>query len=463
MGAMLIGTMGAFWDYGRERYQIGKLPPAKSGSPNIILITLDTLRADHVSAYGYGRATTPNLDRLAKSGVLFENAFSNSSWTLPAHASLFTGRLPHDHNADWTQPLGDKYPTLAEVLTERGYLTAAFSANTSYVSPEWCLGRGFSHFAAHGSSVIEDVTSTVYGKKLALNVLPRLGYFDIPGRKRAQQVNQELFDWLDRSESKPFFAFLNYFDIHDPYLTEEPYQTRFANAVARGDLINFQFQANTFRRKASLTEREVQAEIDGYDGCLAYLDAKLGELFSELSRRGIDKNTLIIVTSDHGEAFGNHDLFGHGNGLYIDSLHVPLIILWPDKIPSGTRVSQLVSLNNVPATIMALLGDRNPTFPGNSLVRLWSGNPGKEATEPLLADLSPGRFKDGLPSYPATKGGLRSLVAEQWHFILSESGRAELYAWREDPAEVHNLAESEKGRQVVEEMKQRLNALTKAE
>ena len=458
-GALLIGIAGASWDYGRERYLIRNLPPAKSGAPNIILITLDTLRADHLSSYGYRRVTTPNLDRMAKSGLIFENAFSNSSWTLPAHASLFTGRLPNEHKADWTQPLGSKYPTLAEVLAQRGYLTAAFSANTSYVAPEWGLGRGFLHFASHGNSVIDDVTSTVYGKKLALNVLPRIGYFDIPGRKRAEEVNQELFNWLDRSDGRAFFAFLNYFDLHDPYLTEEPYQTRFSNNVARGDLINFQFQAETFRRKQRLTEQEIQAEIDSYDGCLSYLDAKLGELFSELARRGLDKNTLLIVTSDHGEAFGAHDLFGHGNGLYVDSLHVPLIIIWPGKVPSDTRVPQLVSLHNVPATILELLGETHSAIPGNSLVRQWSGNPVTETAEPIIADLSPGRFKDGPPSYPATKGGLRSLVSEQWHFILSESGREELYAWREDPAEAHNLAESPAGRKVVEECKQRLNSL----
>ena len=458
-GAVLIGTIGAFWDYGRERYQIGKLPPAKSGSPNVILITLDTLRADHVSAYGYGRSTTPNLDRLAKSGVLFENAFSNSSWTLPSHASLFTGRLPDEHKADWAEPLNENFPTLGEVLAAQGYLTGAFSANTAYVTPEWGLARGFSHFGAHGSSLVSDITSTVYGKKLALNVLPRLGYFDIPGRKRAQVVNQELIDWLNKTNGRPFFAFLNYFDLHDPYLAPDSYGKRFSENATRGDLINFRFQSRTVRRKPSLTQEEIQSEIDGYDGCLAYLDAQLGDLFSELARRGLDRNTLLIITSDHGEAFGNHDLFGHGNSLYVESLHVPLIAIWPDKIPSGTRVSQVVSLNDVPTTIMRLLDERGSSFPGIPLSRYWSENPDNQKIEPIVATLSPGRFKGGLPDYPVSKGGLKSLVTEQWHFILSESGRAELYAWREDPNEARNLADDPAGRIVAEELKQRLNSL----
>ena len=116
-----------------------------------------------------------------------------------------------------------------------------------------------------------------------------MGYFDVPAAD-AQKVNQELFDWLDRSGGKPFFAFLNYFDLHDPYLTERQYQTRFTNTVTRGDLINFRFQASGFRRKPVLTQQEIQSEVDGYDGCLSYLDAKLGDLFPN-GRRGLDQNT----------------------------------------------------------------------------------------------------------------------------------------------------------------------------
>ena len=461
--ALLIGTAGAYWDRGRERYLVSKLPQPRPGAPNVLLITLDTLRADHLSCYGYKRTTSPSLDRLARQGVIFDNAFANSSWTLPSHASMFTGYLPHEHKADWTEPLAKKFPTLAEALAAQGYLTAAFAANADYVSPEWGLGRGFTHFEVHGSSVVEEATSTVYGKQLSVMLLPRLGYFDIPGRKRASQVNQEFFDWLDRANGKPFFAFLNYFDIHDPYLTNSTYQTRFSNEATHGELVNFQFQPASFRRKPKLTEQEVQAEVDGYDGCLAYLDDRLGELFTELSRRGLDKNTLVILTSDHGEAFGDHDLFGHGNGLYVDTLRVPLIFVWPGKVPSGNRVSQLVSLHNIPATVMELLGvTASPSFPGNSLVRFWSGNPNKEEKSAVLSEISPGRFKGGPPTYPTAKGGLQSLTTEQWHFILSESGKTELYAWHEDPNETRDLSESPGGRIVVEDLRQQLNSLLRS-
>jgi arylsulfatase A-like enzyme len=459
--AVVLGLTGASWDVGRERYLAKKLPQPQPGSPNVLLVTLDTLRADHVSSYGYKRTTTPNIDRIAREGVLFENAFANSSWTLPAHASVFTGRLPYEHKADWWEPLTSKYPTIAEALTARGYLTAAFTANTSYVAPEWGLARGFSHFEAHGSSLIDDATNTVFGKKIALTLLPRLGYFDIPGRKRASQVNQEFFRWLDRANGAPFFAFLNFFDIHDPYLSVKSYRTRFSDEPTEGDLVNFQFQANTFRRKPVLSDQEINSEIDGYDSCLAYLDAQMGELFTELAKRGLDKNTIVIVTSDHGEAFGNHDLFGHGNSLYLETLHVPLIFYWPTHLPAGSRVPDVVSLRDIPSTLMELLGNTQ-AFPGNSLVKLWTASQEAIVREPVLSELTAERFKNGPPNYPVAKGGLKSLVTENWHFILSDSGSAELYAWRQDPKEATNEAETLVGRSVVQELKQKLNSLVSA-
>jgi arylsulfatase A-like enzyme len=421
------------------------------------VITLDTLRADHVSAYGYERQTTPNIDRLAHGGVLFEHAIANSSWTLPSHASLLTGRLPHEHGADWLAPLDATYPTLAEVLAARGYATAAFAANTSYVTPEWGLGRGFSRFEVYGNSISDDVVRTVYGRKLALNLLPRIGYFDIPGRKRAADLNAEFLHWLDHVADRPFFALLNYFDVHDPYLTAAQYETRFASEASRGDLVNFQFQPNVFRRKPTLSPREIQTEIDAYDGCLAHLDAELGRLFAELAKRGLDERTLVIVTSDHGESFGNLDLFGHGNSLYFETLHVPLILSWPKTIPSGGRVSGLASLHQIPATVMDLFGIGAAPLPGRSLAKRWTSE-GAGVTDTVLSEVNPGRFKEGPPSYPTSAGGLRSLVTDQWHLILSQSGTAELYAWRADRNETQNLSETPAGQAAILALKRDLPA-----
>lgn len=461
--AVIIGCVGASWNYTRERYLINQLPEPKKDLPNVLLITLDTLRPDHLSAYGYSRATSPNLKSFAERGVLFQNAFSNSSWTLPSHASLFTGRQASEHGADWLQPLDNRFPTLAEVLSKQGYLTGGFAANTAYVGPEWGIARGFTRFQVHGSSLAGDATGTVYGKKLAVTLLPRLGYFNIPGRKTATQVNAEFFDWLDDASGRPFFAFLNYFDLHDPYLSAGPLANNFSKRVTRGDVINFQFQPTTFRRKPVVTAEEIQTEIDSYDECIANLDAKLGDLFAELEKRGLASNTLVIVTSDHGEAFGEHDLFGHGNSLYLESIRVPLIIVWPGKVPAGKQVADVIGLQSIPATVLDLLGERIEPFPHNSLVGFWSDDVKKSQVGPVLSDLQPGRFKDGPANYPTTKGRLQSLVNQQWHFILSENDQAELYAWREDPGEKRNLADTEHGKKIVDEFRKRLTALSAAQ
>lgn len=458
-----LGLIGTQWDNWRENQTVSNLPPAPSNGPNVLLITLDALRADHVSAYGYQRPTTPNLDQLAQRGVLFEDAFANSSWTLPAHASLFTGRLPHEHKADWSNSLDGTYPTLAETFAARGYLTAAFAANPAYVVPETGLARGFDHFQIYGNSLPDAANRTVYGRKLALDLLPRVGYYDLPGRKSAAQVNDEFFNWLNQNEGRPFFAFLNYFDVHDPYLTSMPYAHKFSDQVADGSVINYQFQSHAFRRKPVITPQESQMEIDAYDGALAYLDSQMGALFSELARRGLDKNTLIVVTADHGEAFGNHDLYGHGNSLYLEALRVPLIFYWQGEIPSGRQVERIASLHQIPATILDLIGYTPSVFPGPSLAGLWLRDTGGDSSDDaVLAELSPGRFKDGPSNYPVASGALKSLITSQWHLIESESGALELYAWHQDPNEADNLAGTAAGKNLVPEIRKKLQGLLAA-
>lgn len=461
--ALGLGLIGTQWDSWREHEAVSHLPPAPQNAPNVLLIALDALRADHVSAYGYKRTTTPNLDQLAHQGVLFENAFANSSWTLPSHASLFTGRLPHEHKADWSNSLDGTYPTLAETLAARGYLTAAFAANVAYVVPETGLARGFAHFQVYGNSLAEDANRTVYGRKLALNLLPRLGYYDLPGRKSAARVNEEFLNWLNQNEGRPFFAFLNYFDVHDPYLTSTPYAHKFSDQVADGSVINYQFQSQAFRRKPVVTPQESQMEMDAYDGALAYLDTQAGVLLSELARRGLEKNTLVIATSDHGESFGNHDLYGHGNSLYLESLHVPLIFYWQGRIPSGRQVDRIVSLHQIPATILDLIGDTPSVLPGVSLAKMWSNDAGRDtSSDVVVAELSPGRFKDGPANYPVASGALKSLISSEWQFIESDSGGVELYAWRADRDEVHNLAETAAGQALVQGLKLQLQELVPA-
>ena len=460
--AAVAALIGVVWSPLQEWLALRSLPPPGQNQPNVILITLDTLRADHVSAYGYGRDTTPNLDRLAETGVLFEHAFSNASWTLPAHASLLTGRYPHEHQADWLQPMADDIPTLPAVLSQAGYQTAAFAANTSYVAPEWGLGRGFSRFDVYGGSIAEDIVRTNYGHRLALNLLPRVKMFDIPGRKRAAALNADFLAWLDDVKpGQPFFALINYFDVHDPYLTVQPYQDRYSPSPARGDLINFQFQPHAFRLKPTLDAAEVQAEIDAYDGCLSYMDAMLGSLLQDLSRRGLTGKTLVVIASDHGESFGTHDLFGHGNSLYLETLHVPLIIAWPDRLPAGRRVTVPVGLDRLPITIANLAAGARPIplFPGQSLEALWNdaGTASGPEVDGILSEVS--RVDGGPPAYPTSRASLTSFISDRWHLILADDQPAALYAWREDRQERKNLAGQPDAPATIEALRARMRPL----
>ena len=458
--ATVSALIGASWSPIRERVALAALADPPPAVPNVVLVTLDTLRADHISTYGYGRRTTPHLDDFSTRGVLFEHAFSNSSWTLPTHASLLTGRFPHEHSANWLQPMDRRWPTLAETLAAKGYRTAAFAANTYYVAPEWGLGDGFSRFDVYGHSAIDLLMRTAYGRRLALNVPPRFGYFDTPGRTRAEHLNSRFLKWIDDDRSRPFFALLNYLDVHDPYVTEPAYHKKYSAAAAAGNLINRQRQPHGFRTKASLTSEEIRAEIDAYDGCVSYLDFHLGRLFEALTQRDLTRNTLIVLTSDHGESFGNHDLFGHGNSLYLEALHVPLVIVWPGGVPAGVRVDEPVGLERVAATIDALVTrtQSSSSFPGDTLASLWTSEPVHAADSvPVLSEVS--KVNGGPPPYPTSQASLTSLITTDWHVIVSDTGGAELYAWRTDPEERRNLATDSRAQAVLPELIQWMTRL----
>ncbi len=434
----------------------------QAGRPNVLLITLDTLRADHLSAYGYPRPTTPNIDRLAGQGVLFENAFATASWTLPSHATIMTGRYPHEHRADGA-PLDRRFPTLAEVLTAHGYATAAFVANTYYVVPRSGLERGFQHFEAYFSSPTDMLRRAYYGK-LALSGLPLLRYYDVPGRKRATEVNREFLHWVEVHRDAPFFAFLNYLDVHDPYVAPPPYDTRFSPRPNPGNRINSDMVPDLFKpiryRKLTLSAEELQAEIDGYDASLVYLDAQVGDLLARLSELGLLDKTLLMLTSDHGESFGEHGLIGHGNSLYRDQIHVPLVIRSPG-VPAGRRVHEVVSLQAIPATVMAMVGlDNGIRFPGTSLAASWEGQP---VATPGDAGLALSESLPGVINHPAyplgRRGEMRSLLTQDWHLVLHEEGTVELFRRGDDLTEVTDVSSTSDGKRMVSELRAQLMAL----
>jgi arylsulfatase A-like enzyme len=274
-----IGIQGTSWL--RERIAVANLPAAVSGTPSILVIVIDTLRADHLSIYGYQRLTSPNIARLAKEGVIFETAISTAPWTLPSHASMLTGRFPHEHGVERSNPrnlIDSPYPTLAEALRNRGYRTAAFSANTLWFTREQGFGRGFTHFEDYFQSVNDMAVRTIYGAKFYHAVLQPLGFVDIPARKRAIDINRSLIRWVEGDSNRPFFAFLHYFDVHEPYFPPQPYRSKFSNLENQGGILNGQLG----REDPQMTAKELQSEVDAYDGAISYVDDQIAQLMSDL-------------------------------------------------------------------------------------------------------------------------------------------------------------------------------------
>jgi arylsulfatase A-like enzyme len=413
-----------------------RLPPAAPSAPNVLLIVVDTLRSDHLSSYGYSRQTSPAIDALAAQGVLFEHAFSTASYTLPSHASILTGRFPTDHgvkwNLDYRRPK-NPVPTLPLVLQSQGYRTAAFSANTIFFTREHGFGRGFLHFEDFFHSVSDMAWRTAYGAIARRYARGPLGLQDIPARKLAVDVRGAAEEWISQDHERPFFVTMNFMDVHGPYLPPQPYRNQFSSTPDPGGLVNF-----TTKIPTTLTADEVQSEIDAYDGGIAYVDAEVSRLLAWMSARPSSRDLLVIVTSDHGEEFGEHGGFDHGRHLYREVIQVPLIVWGPGRVAEGIRVSRPVTNAAIPATLMSLLGADPAPFLIPSLQPLWDGT-GTDTPDPVSELAESGRSA-------AYSGALRSIVSGPWHYIEEEDGSYELFAWLTDRKEAHNLASPEAGR-----------------
>lgn len=425
-----------------KAYATGAAAAVVSRSPNVLLITLDTLPATELPLYGYSRETTPNLDRLAGEGVLFEDVLATANWTLPSHASIMTGRFLYEHQAN-NGPLNARYPTLAEYLASRGYVTGGFVGNTLFGGRGTGLARGFRTYEDYFSNVVDMGYRTFYGGTLSQG-LPFFGFYNIPGRKSAAEVNREFLQWLDGNDNLPFFAFLNYFDVHDPYIPPAPYRTKFTDSPGAGNRVNSHVFGREFTNGIPLSPAEILIERNDYDGALAYTDSQLGILLDRLKAAGVLDNTLLIITADHGESFGNHGLYGHGNSLYRDLLHVPMVIRYPGHVPSGQSIKCPVSLRQIPSTVLNLLGlVSNSPFPGSSLSAEWE-RPSSEmpcSSEPVFSEAVKGRI-----------GAIKSLTTADWQLIVHQEGNVELYRIDRDPQEADNLAASPQGKQVIEQL-----------
>jgi arylsulfatase A-like enzyme len=471
---------------GESREAARPLPPPDSA--NVLLIVLDTVATRHLGLYGYDRPTSPTLDELAARGIRFDRVQATSSWTLPSHASMFTGRWPHELSASWLTPLDRAFPTLAEFLSAHGYATAGFVANQTYSAIDSGLGRGFTAYhdyifpkltASRMAALVDRPVDALQSLEVALEewldfdwlrpVIRNIWFFFKGDRKEAAVVNREFLAWLSsrRQPQRPFFAFLNFYDAHSPYQLSKAGIHRFGGRPRNNrdaDLIK-DWMSLTNRRP---TDRQIALARDSYDNCVADLDEQLGRLIDEVERRGILERTWVIVVADHGESFGEHaGVFRHGTSLYQTEIHVPVVIVPPAASQAKHVVTETASLRDLPATIIDVLGmSAKSRFPGASLARLWRGSRRSPAdlaaSDQALSEVVP---LDGFNPDPAQllkpRWPLAALASGDWTYIRREGDvREELFDLARDADQTRNLASDPASEGAVARMRTALGRLT---
>jgi arylsulfatase len=433
-----------------------------SRSPNVILISIDTLRADHMGAYGYKRDTSANLDALAEDGVLFEQAFAQSPWTLPSHASMMTGLGPVAHGvSDMRSALSDAHETLAERLARMGYDTAAFVGGTpsSFIGAERRLDQGFAFYAHYPHP--RPGWSGLIARRLDH---ARLKWIDQHVGNAQAEVAASL-RWIETRASRPFFLFIHLFDVHSktvrlPYEAPAPFRERFCVGVnaagfdgcGEGGHCASEYLHDLWSGAAAHPSRQTIDRMKClYDGGVAFVDHELGRLFDRLRHLGLWESTLVVVTSDHGEAFFEHGVPDHTE-LYNEVLRVPLILRGPG-IPAGERSSRYARTVDIAPTILALVGDPAQLGEGRSLFPSLASRQG-EAAGGEVSDLAENK----------NRGDSVSLRRGQWKYVVhAATGHPrvaprppeELFDLASDPEEQTNLARSASGGR-VEELREEL-------
>jgi arylsulfatase A-like enzyme len=469
-----------------SRQEARPLPPP--GSPNVLLVVLDTVGAPHLSLHGYNRPTSPAIDELASRGICFLRAHATSSWSLVSHASMFTGRWPHELSANWFTPLDQADLTVAEFFGSRGYATAGFVANTWYCASDSGLNRGFAAYedyifprltafrtavlvnrAMDGLEAVDRFVDDRLGLDLLRPASEFLWWIFKENRKEAAVVNREFLGWLSRRRrpERPFFAFLNFYDAHGAYEVPATGVHRFGKQPRKRRELELLQDWLPLTRKR-LSPYQINFGRDCYDDCVAHLDEELGRLIDELFRRRVLERTWVIITSDHGESFGeNPGVFWHGTSLYKTQLHVPLVIIPPAGGPSPRVVTEPVSPRDLAATIVDLPGFKAAApFPGNSLARFWNGPSVERGNAPgsgaVLSELVPLPLIDPDPAaWAHARWPLAALTDGDWTYIRREGEvREELFRVRADAQEQHDLAGDPALRPTLNRLRRALGELT---
>ena len=395
---------GSLWVAGCSEKRQGK-------RPNVLLITLDTTRADHLSCYGYFRQTSPNLDKLAAESVLYTRAIATSSWTLPSHASLFTGKFTSSHGARYDENgplflasavstasknyrargLGPDELTLAGILKESGYATGAVVAGP-WMKRVFGLDKGFDFYD-------DSKISTINGKS-------------------ANLVTASAVNWIKTVRSKEFFLFLNYFDPHAPYMPPQAALQMFLPNEPRS-------------KNSPMPSGSPERTRARYDAEILYMDHQIGRLLDKLKAYKLYESTLIIVTADHGELLGEHGRHGHGQHLWQEELHVPLFVKYPSKEVAAISKDDRAQLTDVLPMVCKRLGLSTPNG-------IQGGLP-PETGHPVIAEVYP-------LSKLSREGDWRAIFDGDLKFLWNSKGNHQLFDLGDDPAEKNNLIKRQPAR-----------------
>lgn len=411
----------------------------KEKAQNVILISVDTLRADHLSCYGYARETCPHIGTLAQEGVTFLNTYVSSPWTLPSHVSLLTSLHGVHHQVyHGDESMDPILVTLADVLRQHGLYCAAFTGG-GFVSSIYGFSKGFDTYSEDAGNVFS--------------------------QDSAEHLFRLVSEWLDSHKDKGFFLFLHTYQPHNPYDCPYPYKTMFLEEEAKWrhlDLMNFLGGKQGIFK--ALSEEERQNVIGLYDGEIRYTDEELiGPLIDKLKKIGIYDQTMIVFTSDHGEEFYDHQGWGHGHSVYDESLKVPLVIKFPGNRFKGRKIQYFVSLVDIFPSILEELGIRlkELEMDGKSLFPVIRGE--EKRNRMFFADIASNVLDSHIPQKISTNSGEEKLILnnrfskEDLEFFLFPpplSNPVEVYDLVQDPKERRNIANgrSELANQMIQEI-----------
>jgi arylsulfatase A-like enzyme len=389
--------------------------------PNILIIVMDTVRQDHLSCYGYPRETTPTLVNLAKESKVYYNAYSTSSWTNPAHASLFTGLYPITHKTtqkSWQ--MSHNLTSLAEVLRNKGFETFGIVENPM-LGKHNNFNQGFSRYYS------------TWRKKM---------------NGKGENVSFLLFKKCiqDHNEKKPFFIFINFIGPHSPYTSSQQFRDRFVSNPS------IKCTSNLWRKyyvgKKYFSEDELQHLRELYDAEILYVDYLIGKIIDELKRTNLWQNTVFIVTSDHGENIGHHDHMDHVFSLYESTIKIPLIVHYPKLILPNSKDYDVAQLTDIFPTVLGIVEIDSEEYPSQGFNLLKNG---LRKERPVFTEyyypnqaLKAFKLQDRRnPKLDKYKRTIRSITYDNKKLIWGSDGKYELYDFTADPFEKDNLIEKE--------------------